>query len=113
MVDGMAHNVAINDKIKEIAGRPYHPVDIAVVNDQAIRLALFRGEYHWHSHINEDELIFIYKGKVIVQFKDRPNVELNTGELIVIPKGVEHCPKSLEDSYVLMFEPASLKRKGD
>lgn len=74
---------------------------------------MFKGEYYWHSHGNEDELIFIYQGRIVVQFKDRPNVELNTGELIVIPKGVEHCPKSLEDSYVLMFDPLGLKSKGD
>lgn len=109
----MVQKVAIKDKVKEIAGRSYHPVDIAVVNDQVVRMALFRGEYHWHSHTNEDELIFVYKGRIVVQFKDRPNAELTTGELIVIPKGVEHCPKSLEDSYVMMFEPASLKGKGD
>ncbi|MBI2581433.1 cupin domain-containing protein [Candidatus Woesearchaeota archaeon] len=109
----MVHIIKIKAKIEEIKGKPWHPVEVAKVNDQVIRLALFKGKYHWHSHADEDELIFVYKGRIVVQFKDRPDVELAAGELIVIPKGVEHCPKSLEDSYVLMFEPASLKSKGD
>ncbi|MBI2549774.1 cupin domain-containing protein [Candidatus Woesearchaeota archaeon] len=109
----MTVKINLSDKVKALNGRPWQPVEVASVNDQAVRLALFRGEYHWHNHSNEDELIFVYKGKIVVQFKDRPNVELTAGELTVIPKGVEHCPKSLEDSYVLMFEPLSLKSKGD
>lgn len=108
----MVSAIKLSDKIKEINSRPWFPVEVARLNDQVIRLALFRGEYHWHSHANEDELIFVYRGRIVVQFKDRPEVELNAGEMIVIPKGAEHCPKSLEDSYVLMFEPISLKSQG-
>ena len=109
----MISAIRLNDKIKEIANRPWFPVEVARLNNQAVRMALFGGEYHWHSHENDDELIFVYKGRIFVQFKGRPDAELNAGEMIVIPKGVEHCPKSLEDSYILMFEPISLKSKGD
>ena len=105
--------IRLDSKIKEIGGRPWLPLDVALINSQVIRIALFRGEYHWHTHAREDELIFVYKGRITVQFKNRPNIRLNTGEMAVIPKGVEHCPKSLEDSYVLMLEPISLKSKGD
>ena len=108
----MVKAIKIESKINEIT-EAWFPVEVARINDYVLRLALFRGEYHWHNHANEDELIFVYKGKIVVQFKDRPNVKLSTGEMIVIPKGVEHCPKSLEDSYVLMFEQASLKSKGN
>ncbi len=109
----MTSAIKLGDKINEIGGRPWSPVEVTRINDQVIRIALFKGEYHWHNHADEDELILVYEGRIVVQFKDRPNVELNTGEMIIIPKGVEHCPKSLEDSYVLMFEPAGLKSQGD
>ncbi len=104
--------ICLNDKMAEIK-EPWTPENVTALNGQVIRLALFKGEYHWHSHKDEDELIFVYKGRIVVQFKDRPNVELSSGEMLAIPKCVEHCPKSVEDSFVLMFEPASLKSKGN
>lgn len=108
----MIAKTKLEEKIREINGKAWMPVEIARLNGQVIRLALFKGEYHWHNHANEDELIFIYKGRIVIQFRDRPNVKLNAGEMVVIPKGTEHCPKSIEDSYVLMFEPANLKSEG-
>lgn len=105
--------INIKDTIRKVSDKAWTPVEVARLNDQVLRLALFRGEYHWHNHADEDELILVYKGRIVVQFKGRPNVELAAGELIVILKGVEHCPKSLEDSYVLLYEPINLKSKGN
>jgi mannose-6-phosphate isomerase-like protein (cupin superfamily) len=76
-------------------------------------MALFDGEYHWHKHRNEDEFFYVYRGSIVVQVKGQPDVALHEGEMAVIPKGVEHCPKSLEPSYVLMFEPYILQSRGD
>ena len=74
---------------------------------------LFAGEYHWHKHEKEDELFYVYKGSIVIQMKDQPGITLQEGEMAVVPGGVEHCPQSLEPSYVLMFEPHALKSKGD
>jgi len=104
--------IDLEDKIKEI-NKPWTPVDIAVVNDYVVRMALFAGEYHWHKHEQEDELFYVYKGSIVIQIKDQPGITLHEGEMAVVPKGVEHCPKSLESSYVMMFEPQALKSKGD
>jgi len=93
--------------------KPWSPIDIAHVNDQVLRLALIDGEYHWHQHANEDELFYVLKGSIVIQVKDQPDVVLHDGEMAVIPKGVEHCPKSKGPSYILMFEPAALVSKGD
>ena len=49
----------------------------------------------------------------MIQLKDQPDIILHEGEMAVVPKGIEHCPKVLKLSYVLMFEPAVLKSKGD
>lgn len=105
--------IKLEDKIKEIGGKSWSPVEVARINDQVIRMALLEGEYHWHKHKNEDELFYVIKGKIVIQLKDESNITLSEGQMAVVPKGVEHWPKSLQPSYVLMFEPFVLKSKGD
>ncbi len=105
--------INLEDKIKEIGGKPWSPVDVVRVNDQVIRLALLKGEFHWHKHTNEDELFYVIKGEIVIQLKDQPDITLKEGQMAVIPKGVEHCPRSEESSYVLLFEPFVLQTKGD
>lgn len=101
----------LEEAVKKIT-MPWSPIELARVNDQVVRMALFEGEYHWHVHENEDELFFIYKGEITIQLKDQPDLILKAGEIGIIPKGVEHCPKSTRKSYVLMFEPNALKSTG-
>ena len=106
--------IIIEEKIREIAGRAWYPIEVARVNDQVVRIALFRGEYHWHHHRERDELFYVLKGVVIIQMKPpHKDIKLHESELAVVPKGAEHCAKSLVDSYVLMFESYDLKSKGD
>ena len=108
----MIPTINLEDKIKEI-NKPWSPIEVAWANDQVVRMALFDGEYHWHKHTSEDELFYVYRGSIVVQVKGHPDTTLHEGEMAVIPKGVEHCPKSLEPSYVLMFEPYVLRSRGD
>ena len=108
----MILTINLKDKIKEI-DKPWSPIEVARVNDQVVRMALFKGEYHWHKHTDADELFYVYIGSIIIQLKDWPYIALNEGEMAVIPKGVEHCPKSVGPSYVLMFEPSVLQTRGD
>ena len=105
--------ISLKDKIKEIGGKAWSPVDVARVNDQVVRLSLLEGEFHWHKHTNEDELFYVVKGKIVIQLKDQPDITLHEEQMVVIPKGVEHCPKSSEPSYNLLFEPYVLKTRGD
>jgi quercetin dioxygenase-like cupin family protein len=104
--------INLEEKIKEI-GKPFSPVEVARLNDQVVRMALVKGEFHWHKHTNEDELFYVYKGCITIQLKDQADITLNEGEIAVIPKGVEHCPKSVEASYNLLFEPYVLQTRGD
>lgn len=109
----MISAINLRDKIKEIGGKPWSPVDVARVNDQVVRLSLVEGEFHWHKHTREDELFYVVRGRIVIQLKDQPSITLSEGHMAVIPKGEEHCPKSLEPSYVLLFEPYALKTRGD
>lgn len=109
----MISKINLEKKIQEIEGKPWSPIDITRTNDQVVRMALLEGEFHWHKHTNEDELFYVFKGEIIIQLKNQPNIKLSEGEMVVIPKGIEHCPKSSEPSYVLLFEPIKLKTMGD
>ncbi len=109
----MISSIHLNDKMDEISGRHCTPIDLARVNDQVVRLSYIDGEYHWHRHTNQDELFYILKGRLTIQLKDQPDITLSEGQMAVIPKGVNHCPKSIEPTYVLLFEPFILKTRGD
>lgn len=102
----------MQEKIEKIGNRAWHPVEVARVNDQVVRLALFKGEYHWHKHEKEDELFYVLEGEVTIQMRSRPDLVLKKGEMAVVPKGVEHCPKS-SGAYILMFEPFVLESQGE
>ncbi len=109
----MVSIISLKDKIQEIGGKVWSPVDVGRVNDQVVRLSLLEGEFHWHKHTNEDELFYVLKGRIVIQLKDQPHITLREGQMAVIPKGKEHCPKSSRHSYVLLFEPYVLETCGN
>ena len=90
----------------------WSPKIIAQCNGQDVKLAKIEGEFVWHDHKEEDELFFIVKGTLKIEFRDRL-VTLRPGEMIVVPKGVEHKPIAEEEVWVMLFEPQSTKHTGD
>ncbi len=109
----MISPIILKDKMKKISNKHCSPIDVARVNDQVVRMSYVDGEFHWHKHNKHDELFYIIKGKLVIQLRDQPDITLSEGQMTVIPKGVEHCPKSEEPSYVLLFEPFILQTRGD
>lgn len=106
---------AINIKEKHgLFSKQWHPHQIATVDDMQVILAKIQGEFVWHSHENEDELFQVVKGTLYMKFRDK-TVTVNEGELIVVPKGVEHCPatKDGEEVHLLLFEKLSTAHTGD
>ncbi len=94
--------------------KQWHPHQIAVVDDMQVLLAKLQGEFVWHAHENEDELFQVIKGTLYMQYRDRTEV-VNEGEIIVVPKGVEHNPmtKNGEEVHVLLFEKISTAHTGN
>lgn len=92
----------------------WHPHQIAVVNDMQVLLAKVTGEFVWHVHDEEDELFQVIKGKLYIQFEDRTET-LNEGEMLVVPKGVKHCPKTDdgEEVHIMLIEKLTLKHTGN
>jgi len=87
------------------------PHIIASLNHQDVKLAKVQGEFIWHDHENEDELFLIIKGQLKMELETGTKI-INEGELIVIPKGVQHRPYAEEECWILLFEPQSTKHTG-
>lgn len=105
----------INLKEKHtLFSKQWHPHQIAVVDDMQVILAKIQGEFVWHAHANEDELFQVLKGTLYMQFRDRTEM-VREGEIIVVPKGVEHCPstKDGEEVHLLLFEKLNTAHTGD
>jgi len=104
-------SINIKDKLNLINDH-WNPRIIAELNEQQVKVVKVKGEFVWHDHKNEDELFYVLKGTLIIEFRDK-KVELNEGEIIVVPKGVEHRPIAKDEVWILLFEPKNIKHTGD
>ncbi len=93
------------------------PHIIAELNGQQVKLAKLEGEFTWHDHANEDELFLVLTGRLRMQMKtatgETTEQLVEPGEIIVIPRGLEHNPIADPGTSVLLFEPAATKHTGD
>jgi mannose-6-phosphate isomerase-like protein (cupin superfamily) len=99
---------------------PWRPKLVGELNGQAVKLARLRGPFVWHHHAAEDELFLVVRGRFRMELRDDPDdpaaeraLELDTGDLLVVPRGVEHRPVADEEAHVLLFEPASTLNTGN
>jgi mannose-6-phosphate isomerase-like protein (cupin superfamily) len=90
----------------------WQPKIVARMNDNDIRIVKVKGEFVWHKHDDTDDFFLVLRGHLTIQLRDR-NVELDEGELFVVPRGVEHCPRADEEASVLLIEPAGTINTGD
>ena len=85
---------------------------VAKMNNYDLKIVKFKGDFVWHGHPETDETFIVIEGTLAMDFRDR-EVEVGAGEMIVIPKGVEHKPSS-EDGYkALLIEPEGVPNTGD
>lgn len=90
----------------------WNPRIIADVNDHQVKLAKVQGEFVWHSHADEDEMFLVIQGELTIELRDG-SVTLGPGEMVVIPKGVEHRPVAREEVHLMLLEPRATKHTGD
>lgn len=95
----------------------WHPHIIGDLNENYIKLAKLKGNFIWHSHEYEDELFVVLKGKLWMDFRENDagfrTVEINPGEIIVVPKGVEHRPHADEEVHIMLIEPKTVVNTGE
>jgi mannose-6-phosphate isomerase-like protein (cupin superfamily) len=90
----------------------WSPRIIAELNGQHVKLARVEGDFIWHRHEHEDELFLVVQGRLGMELRDG-TVELGPGEMLVVPRGVEHRPFAREETWIMMFEPAGTLNTGD
>ena len=90
------------------------PKIIGELNNQYVKLCKLKDDFVWHSHDNEDELFMVFKGTLLIDFRGNKTVEVKEGEIIIVPKGVEHRSRTNGDVvFNLLFEPKSTLHTGD
>ncbi len=90
----------------------WSPKIVGEVNDCLVKLAKIEGEFVWHHHENEDELFLVVKGRLLMKFRDG-DVWVDEGELIIVPRGVDHLPVAEEETHILLFEPDTTVNTGN
>ena len=104
-------NIDLNEKLSCFTDH-WSPRIIASLNGQEVKLAKFEGAFDWHSHAGADEMFLVLDGSFTMEFRDH-SVELSKGQMIVVPKGVEHRPVAEIECSVMLVETAGLVNTGD
>ncbi len=91
---------------------PFKPGIVGFLNDYKLVVVKAHGEFVWHTHDETDDFFLVLAGRLTIQLRDR-DVELSAGELFVVPRGVEHCPRADEEAHILLIEPAGTPNTGD
>lgn len=107
----MTDPIRLADKLALVADH-WNPRLVASLNGQEVKLAKIAGEFVWHKHDDADELFLVLDGWFTMQYRDR-SVRVDTGELVVVPRGVEHRPVAERECSILLFEPAGVVNTGD
>ncbi len=107
----MADKVNLQEALASFDGH-WEPRTVAMLNDYKVLVVKIRDEFVWHKHDDTDDFFLVVQGRMTIQLRDR-DVELETGELFVVPRGVEHCPRADEEAWVLLIEPKDTVNTGD
>ena len=90
----------------------WSPRVIAEMNDYQFKLAKIKGEFVWHNHPDTDETFMVVDGSMVIEFRDG-QVELNAGEMFVVPKGMEHRPIAKDECKIMLIEPKGVVNTGN
>ncbi|MBN2859809.1 MAG: cupin domain-containing protein [Sphaerochaetaceae bacterium] len=97
------NSINLKEKFNVIT-RYWDPKIIGELNGQYVKIAKLKGEFVWHHHDEEDELFMVIRGSLVIK-TEHGGVKLEEGEMVIIPRGVEHMPVAEQEVEVLMFEP--------
>lgn len=92
--------------------QPWQPRIAGEVNGTAVKFAKLDGEFVWHRHDNEDEIFIVVAGRLLMKLEEG-DIELHPGELLLVPRGVEHCPVGHDGCQILMVEPTATLNTGN
>ena len=104
--------INLSDKFGKLPAGDYAVGLVAKMNNYDFKIVKFKGDFIWHSHPETDETFIIMEGTLVMNFRER-KVEVHAGEMIVIPKGVEHKPSSENGYKAILIEPEGVFNTGD
>ncbi|WP_394687962.1 cupin domain-containing protein [Hoeflea sp.] len=108
----MTHTaINMSEKLAAFSGL-WSPKIVAAFNGHDVMVVKVQGEFNWHSHPDTDDLFFVLAGRLTIQMRDG-DVVLGPGEMYVVPKGVEHCPRADEETHLIIIEPTGTPNTGD
>ena len=107
----------MNDKVNlaekfALLDGAYKPAIVGYPNDYKLQVVKIEGPFVWHRHDDTDDFFLVVHGHLTIHLRDR-DIELDEGELFVVPRGVEHCPDAAEETLVLLIEPKDTVNTGD
>jgi mannose-6-phosphate isomerase-like protein (cupin superfamily) len=114
---GLLKASAMNDKINLAAKlalleNPYEPGIVGFLNDYKLQVVKIKGPFVWHKHDETDDFFLVISGRLTIHLRDR-DIELEPGEIFVVPRGIEHCPDAQDETEVLLIEPRETVNTGD
>ncbi len=107
----MLEKVSLLQKF-EMIQKYWEPRIAGEINDTWVKLAKFKDEFVWHHHDDEDEMFLVVKGHLRIELRDGI-VELDPGEFVIVPRGVEHRPVAGEEVHCILIEPKSVLNTGN
>lgn len=103
--------INFSEKLSEFSDH-WSPKVIAEMNNYQFKLVKIEGDFIWHNHADTDETFIVLEGSMFIELEDE-TVELNEGEMYVVPKGVNHKPYALEECKVMLVEPRGVLNTGN
>lgn len=90
----------------------WDPKLVGEINGQEVKVVKLKGEFVWHDHKDADELFLVIKGHLVIHFRDK-DVHADEGEIIIVPKGVEHKPEATDEVHIILIDPKGTVNTGD
>jgi len=111
MQDTTVSKVNLGEKFDSFKDR-WSPKIVGEINESFVKLVKLEGEFVWHHHDVEDEMFLVIKGSLLMKLRDR-DIQINEGEFVIIPRGVEHLPVADKEVHLLLLEPKSTLNTGN
>ena len=103
----------LKEQLKDV-NEYFSPRIVAEVNDQYVKIVKIKGqEVPWHNHENEDELFYVIDGVLLMEIENKPNITMKTGDLFVVPKGINHRVSSADECSIMLIETKTTRHTGN
>jgi mannose-6-phosphate isomerase-like protein (cupin superfamily) len=108
----MKSAINLSSKLADFRGH-WQPRTVCEFNGHDVMVVKVQGEFNWHSHPDTDDFFLVLSGELEIDLEEQPTVRLGIGELFVVPRGVRHRPRALEEAHLLLIEPTGTPNSGN